>query len=183
MYSPLGRDGDAASYEGTKQHYTIEVKLPKSRTVVSDPVWAGILLDCREDPAACYLLFLCTFCVFGWNMERLGFGNMYVHTAMYLLLCVAPFWVFIIMALNIHDRRRRGDRPVLLRATVRWVLEDPDEEEVRAAREQVVLWVGVADGLRTVAALLTVRACAGGAHGEPVRRGGRQLLRKTDGRW
>lgn len=36
-------------------------------------------------------------------MERLGFGNMYVHTAMFLLLCVAPFWVFNITALHIHD--------------------------------------------------------------------------------
>jgi Cys-rich protein (TIGR01571 family) len=66
-------------------------------------MWAGELLDCSEDPTACYLSFLCTFCVFGWNMERLGLGNMYVHTVMFLLLCVAPFWVFNITALNIHD--------------------------------------------------------------------------------
>lgn len=103
VYGPLGRDVDAASYEETKRPYTIEIELPESRTVVSDPVWAGGLFDCSEDPAACYLSLLCTFCVFGWNMERLGFGNMYVHTAMFLLLCVAPFWVFNITALNIHD--------------------------------------------------------------------------------
>ncbi|XP_015688322.1 uncharacterized protein LOC102702810 [Oryza brachyantha] len=103
VYSPLGRDGDAASGEETKQQHTSEAELPETRTLIGDPVWAGGLLDCGEDPAACCLSSLCTFCVFGWNMERLGFGNMYVHTAMFLLLCVAPFWVFNITALNIHD--------------------------------------------------------------------------------
>ncbi|KAG8054915.1 hypothetical protein GUJ93_ZPchr0001g31700 [Zizania palustris] len=103
VYSPLGRHaGDVLGGE-TKQQYTIEADLPETRTVVGDPVWAGGLLDCGEDPAACFLSSTCTFCVFGWNMERLGFGNMYVHTVMFLLLCVAPFWVFNITALNIHD--------------------------------------------------------------------------------
>ncbi|BAB61263.1 unknown protein [Oryza sativa Japonica Group] len=106
VYSPLGRDtDDDASGEEAKQQqqHMIEAELPGTRTVVVDPVWAGGLLDCGEDPAACCLSSLCTFCVFGWNMERLGFGNMYVHTAMFLLLCVAPFWVFNITALHIHD--------------------------------------------------------------------------------
>ncbi|CAM0883026.1 unnamed protein product [Alopecurus aequalis] len=104
VYSPLGRDdGDAVSCEETKHPYTTEVESAEARTVVGNPMWAGELLDCSEDPTACYLSFLCTFCVFGWNMERLGLGNMYVHTVMFLLLCVAPFWVFNITALNIHD--------------------------------------------------------------------------------
>lgn len=103
VYSPLGRDDDAALCEETKQPYTVEVESDEKRTVVGNPMWAGELLDCSEDPAACYLSFLCTFCVFGWNMERLGLGNMYLHTVMFLLLCVTPFWVFNITALNIHD--------------------------------------------------------------------------------
>ncbi|KAK1667475.1 hypothetical protein QYE76_055634 [Lolium multiflorum] len=104
VYSPLGRDvDDAASCEETKHPYTTEVESAEAITVVGNPMWAGELIDCSEDPTACYLSFLCTFCVFGWNMERLGLGNMYVHTVMFLLLCVAPFWVFNITALNIHD--------------------------------------------------------------------------------
>ncbi|XP_044341929.1 uncharacterized protein LOC125545173 [Triticum urartu] len=110
VYSPLGRDDDddaAASCEETKQLHLHAAagaeESPEERTAVGNPMWAGELLDCGEDPAACYLSFLCTFCVFGWNMERLGLGNMYVHTAMFLLLCVAPFWVFNVTALSIHD--------------------------------------------------------------------------------
>jgi Cys-rich protein (TIGR01571 family) len=51
----------------------------------------------------CALSATCTFCVFGWNMERLGFGNMYVHAFTFILLCVAPFLIFSVTALNIHD--------------------------------------------------------------------------------
>jgi Cys-rich protein (TIGR01571 family) len=102
VYSPLGRYIDTGCDEQT-QILDVDVELQETRTLVSNPVWAGGLFDCSEDPTACSLSFLCTFCVFGWNMERLGFGNMYVHTAMFLLLCVTPFWVFNITALNIHD--------------------------------------------------------------------------------
>jgi Cys-rich protein (TIGR01571 family) len=103
VYSPLGRDVDIDCDEQIQKPDAIEVGSPETRTVISNPVWAGGLLDCSEDPTACYISFLCTFCVFGWNMERLRFGNMYVHTVMFLLLCVTPFWVFNITALNIHD--------------------------------------------------------------------------------
>ncbi|KAJ1286017.1 hypothetical protein BS78_03G321700 [Paspalum vaginatum] len=103
VYSPLGRDNDALSDEEAKEPDMVLVESPETRTVVSDPAWAGGLFDCGEDPTACYLSFLCTFCVFSWNMERLGFGNMYLHTVIFLLLCVAPFWVFNITAMNIHD--------------------------------------------------------------------------------
>ncbi|CAD5189404.1 unnamed protein product [Musa acuminata subsp. malaccensis] len=34
---------------------------------------------------------------------KLGSGNMYVHVATFLLLCVAPFWICNIAALNIHN--------------------------------------------------------------------------------
>uniref|UniRef100_A0A0A8XZ48 PLAC8 family protein n=1 Tax=Arundo donax TaxID=35708 RepID=A0A0A8XZ48_ARUDO len=103
VYGPLGRSSDALPDEETKERDTVQVELTETRTVVSNPAWAGGVFDCSEDPTACYLSFLCTFCVFGWNMERLGFGNMYVHTVMFLLLCVTPFWVFNITSLNIHD--------------------------------------------------------------------------------
>ncbi|KAJ6299792.1 hypothetical protein OIU76_020724 [Salix suchowensis] len=47
------------------------------------------------------------FCVFGWNMERLGFGNMYVHIATFLLFCTAPFWIFNLAAVNIDNETVR----------------------------------------------------------------------------
>ncbi|RLN22726.1 uncharacterized protein C2845_PM07G27180 [Panicum miliaceum] len=103
VYSPLGRDYDAVSDEETKQLDAVLVESSETRAVVSNPAWAGGLFDCIEDPTACYLSFFFTFCVFGWNMERLGFGNMYVHTFTFLLLCVTPFWLFNITAMNIHS--------------------------------------------------------------------------------
>uniref|UniRef100_A0A0A9BNP3 Uncharacterized protein n=1 Tax=Arundo donax TaxID=35708 RepID=A0A0A9BNP3_ARUDO len=36
-------------------------------------------------------------------MERLGFGNMYVHGFTFILLCVAPLLIFSVTALNVHD--------------------------------------------------------------------------------
>ncbi|KAL6597512.1 hypothetical protein ACP70R_046952 [Stipagrostis hirtigluma subsp. patula] len=72
--------------------------------VVVEPEWAGGMLDCGGDAASTWCLSLsCTFCVFGWNMERLGFGNAYVHAATFALLCFAPLWVFGVSALHIHN--------------------------------------------------------------------------------
>ena len=71
--------------------------------VVSSPEWAGGLFDLAEDPMVAALSLSCTFCVFGWNMERLGLGNMYVHAITFVLLCAAPLLVFTVAALTIHD--------------------------------------------------------------------------------
>lgn len=114
LYSPLGReyDSDSESDEESlakvsgidaKQSNKVGLKLYETRIVITEPEWVGGLFDCREDITVCYLSSFCTFCVFGWNMERLGFGNMYVHIFTFLLLCVAPFWIFSISALNIHN--------------------------------------------------------------------------------
>ncbi|CAL9782428.1 unnamed protein product [Musa acuminata subsp. burmannicoides] len=107
LYSPLGREYSSNSDEES------QVQIPKAcdeqrrkhglRAAASNPEWAGGLLDVRDNITVCYLSFFCTCCVFGWNMERLGFGNMYVHIFTFLLLCVAPFWIFNISALNIHN--------------------------------------------------------------------------------
>ncbi|KAJ8624501.1 hypothetical protein MRB53_033031 [Persea americana] len=69
----------------------------------SRPEWKGGLFDLWEDISVAYLSMFCCFCVFGWNMERLGFGNMYVHIATFLLLCMAPFWIFNLAAVNIDN--------------------------------------------------------------------------------
>ncbi|CAL4976554.1 unnamed protein product [Urochloa decumbens] len=70
--------------------------------------WAGGLLDLADDPAVAAVSVACTFCVFGWNMERLGFGNMYVHAITFALLCAAPMVVFAVAALKIHGAGALG---------------------------------------------------------------------------
>ncbi|XP_066354147.1 uncharacterized protein [Miscanthus floridulus] len=74
-----------------------------SRVAVARPEWAGGLFDLADDPTVAALSLTCAFCVFGWNMERMGMGNMYVHVFTFALLCAAPVLVFAVAALNIHD--------------------------------------------------------------------------------
>lgn len=92
---------------GTVQSPEAEVRLYHRRVVVTSPEWIGGLFDCWDDTTVCCLSFFCTSCVFGWNMERLGFGNMYVHIFTFLMLCVSPFCVFNISAINVHDDTAR----------------------------------------------------------------------------
>ncbi|CAL0327930.1 unnamed protein product [Lupinus luteus] len=75
----------------------------RRRVIENRPKWSGGILDIWEDISLAYLSLFCSFCVFGWNMERLGFGNMYVHIATFMLFCMAPFWIFILAAVNIDD--------------------------------------------------------------------------------
>lgn len=77
------------------------------RTLESRPRWSGGILDFWDDISLAYLSLFCTFCVFGWNMERIGFGNMYVHIATFLLFCMAPFWIFNLAAINIDNETVR----------------------------------------------------------------------------
>ncbi|KAL5210019.1 hypothetical protein ABZP36_005642 [Zizania latifolia] len=118
-YSPLGRkqagesDSESSTSAGVSAQHggnraaenyrEVEIKIYNRRVVVSSPEWSGGLFDCCDDGTACALSATCTFCVFGWNMERLGFGNMYVHAFTFILLCVAPFLIFSVTALNVHD--------------------------------------------------------------------------------
>uniref|UniRef100_A0A7C9A2R9 PLAC8 family protein n=1 Tax=Opuntia streptacantha TaxID=393608 RepID=A0A7C9A2R9_OPUST len=73
------------------------------KIVENSPKWAGGIFDFWDDLSVAFLSLFCSFCVFGWNMERLGFGNMYVHIATFILFCSAPFWIFNLAALNIND--------------------------------------------------------------------------------
>ena len=81
------------------------------------PQWRGGLFDLWENLSVAYLTLFCSFCIFGRNMERLHFGNMYVHIATFLLFCVAPFWIFNLAAFHIDDdtvRRIMGLIGILL---------------------------------------------------------------------
>ena len=126
IVSPLGRDYNSETDEEAQRPIdTGESKRPEQlrrqslekrysfasgdeeRNVESRPLWSGGILDFWDDISLAYLSFFCSFCVFGWNMERLGFGNMYVHIATFLLFCMAPFWIFNLAAVNIDNETVR----------------------------------------------------------------------------
>ncbi|XP_062201682.1 uncharacterized protein LOC133904240 [Phragmites australis] len=69
--------------------------------------WIGGLFDLRDDISLAYLSVFCSCCVFGWNMSRLGFGNMYVHVVTFVLFCLAPFFIFNLAAINIDNEAVR----------------------------------------------------------------------------
>ncbi|KAL0303933.1 UNVERIFIED_CONTAM: hypothetical protein Sradi_6261400 [Sesamum radiatum] len=126
MLSPLGKDYETEIDEEAQIPVTTEdssrsdqsrrISLEKrfsfalrddERTVETRPQWSGGVLDFWDDISLAYLSLFCSFCVFGWNMERLGFGNMYVHIATFLLFCMAPFWIFNLAAVNIDNETVR----------------------------------------------------------------------------
>ncbi|KAH7514710.1 hypothetical protein FEM48_Zijuj11G0119200 [Ziziphus jujuba var. spinosa] len=75
--------------------------------VEHEPEWNGGLFDIGDDFSVAYFSLFCCICLFGWNMERLGFGNMYVHIATFFLFCSAPFWIFNLAAVNIDNETIR----------------------------------------------------------------------------
>ncbi|XP_022642146.1 uncharacterized protein LOC106773908 [Vigna radiata var. radiata] len=101
--SPLGKE-----YETEEAQNNI----PVSNTFTSrnehsiaeyTPQWKGGLFDLWDNLFVACLTLFCSFCAFGRNMQRLHFGNMFVHVATFLLLCVAPFWIFNMATINIED--------------------------------------------------------------------------------
>ncbi|KAF5197675.1 Plac8 family protein [Thalictrum thalictroides] len=121
IMSPLGRDYECEMDEEAQDQIPIvemdrtsrsrmslekrfSFSLRNDQKVVEDrPKWKGGLCDLWDDIYLAYLSLFCSFCVFGWNMERLGFGNMYVHIATFAMFCTAPFWIFILAAINIDN--------------------------------------------------------------------------------
>ncbi|CAO2184747.1 unnamed protein product [Urochloa humidicola] len=113
LYGPLARGilkssaGEEAAAAAVDEEKSMAVN-GRCRVVVSAATttkaeWAGGLLGLADDPAVAAVSVACTFCVFGWNMERLGFGNAYVHALTFAFLCAAPALVFAVAALNVHD--------------------------------------------------------------------------------
>ncbi|GKD70394.1 PLAC8 motif-containing protein [Tanacetum coccineum] len=112
ILSPLGKDyyvdPDLESQvQDDNVVKSLEKRLSFSLGTESSPKWSGGIYDFWDDLSIACLSLFCSFCVFGWNMERLGFGNMYVHTATFLLFCIAPFWIFTLAAVNIHNETVR----------------------------------------------------------------------------
>jgi Cys-rich protein (TIGR01571 family) len=128
IMSPLGKDYDsertyidqeaqievtsAESGKTTSQFMSFERRRPfiqseERRFVESRPEWVGGLMDFWDQISLAYLSIFCSCCVFGWNVQRLGFGNMYVHVATFLLFCLAPFFIFNLAAVNINNENLR----------------------------------------------------------------------------
>ncbi|GFQ06996.1 protein plant cadmium resistance 10 [Phtheirospermum japonicum] len=113
MLSPLGKDYENEPDEESQiRRMSLEKRFSfasrdDERAVEARPKWSGGILDFWDDISLAYLSLFCSFCVFGWNMERLGFGNMYVHIATFLLFCLAPFWIFNLAAINIDNETVR----------------------------------------------------------------------------
>ncbi|WOL18001.1 hypothetical protein Cni_G26794 [Canna indica] len=103
IYSPLGRKYKPEGEEESQGQIVEQVTEANEMVEIAEPKWVGGLFDCSDDLTVASLSFFCTFCVFGWNMERLGFGNMYVHIVTFMLLCVSPLLVFSVAAINIDD--------------------------------------------------------------------------------
>ncbi|GMH26372.1 hypothetical protein Nepgr_028215 [Nepenthes gracilis] len=106
--SPLGRAYDSAEEEPEamvrRRKVTFSLrKRSGSGAVETRPEWIGGVFDVTEDAAEVCLSFLCTSCVFGWNLERVGFGGMYCQTVTFLLFCLAPLLVLNLAAINIDD--------------------------------------------------------------------------------
>lgn len=124
IVSPLGKDYDSDSdsdpeapdqnlrnggdnrRSSLEKRYSFSIR-SQNQSIVYAPVWKGGLFDLWDDITVSYLSLFFSFCVFGWNMERLGFGNMYVHIATFLLFCSAPFWIFNLAAVNIDNETVR----------------------------------------------------------------------------
>ena len=112
ILSPLGKDYDCEIDEESQvqvrdkpfeKKYAFVPKDQQGEIIEDRPNWSGGILDIWNDISLSYLSLFCSFCVFGWNMERLGFGNMYVHIATFMLFCMAPFWIFVLASFNIDD--------------------------------------------------------------------------------
>ncbi|WCJ27958.1 PLAC8 family protein [Euphorbia peplus] len=117
IVSPLGKDyvseldeeaqnrtltGNSTRRMSSERRFSFALRNDQ-RIVELAPVWGGGLFDIWDNIGIAYLSLFCGFCMFGWNMERLGFGNMYVHIATFVLLCIAPFWIFNLAAINIDN--------------------------------------------------------------------------------
>ncbi|GAB4832017.1 hypothetical protein Ancab_006034 [Ancistrocladus abbreviatus] len=127
IVSPLGKEYDYDSDEESQvQLFVGEGKQPSQLRLKSSeksfsfvakddcneffegrPQWRGGILDFWDDISLAFLSLFCGFCVFGWNMERLGFGNMYVHTVTFILFCTAPYFIFSLAAVNIDNEAVR----------------------------------------------------------------------------
>ncbi|CAI5947152.1 unnamed protein product [Closterium sp. NIES-64] len=107
LLSPLSKDydivrvgeGDGAKVQMFQRSATFMV----SHTKVEDAQWAGSVVPgcCSEPRVACLSCFF-PCCMFGYNMERLGFGHRIVHAMMFVIMLIGPVLIFELCADAVH---------------------------------------------------------------------------------
>lgn len=103
IFSPLGRDFYLET-EGDMEPGGPDLKESKSgfylsQKVVPYPQWrGGVLTACCQKPRLAIITAALPFCVFGLNMERLGFGQRWVQAASFILIVIGPCLVFEVSA-------------------------------------------------------------------------------------
>ncbi|GJP42329.1 hypothetical protein CLOM_g1905 [Closterium sp. NIES-68] len=107
LLSPLSKDYDIVRVgEGDQakvQMYQRSASFMVSHTKVEDAQWAGsVFPGCCSDTRIACLSFFFPFCMFGYNMERLGFGHRVVHTFMFIIMLVGPVFIFELCAAAVH---------------------------------------------------------------------------------
>ena len=108
LFSPLSKDYDIVregeSTSGRVKMFEKSQTFFKSRKQVRDAQWEGSICPgcCADRKVAC-LSFFCPFCMFGYNMERLGFGNRYMHMIMFVIVLVSPILIFFLCSTIVED--------------------------------------------------------------------------------
>lgn len=107
--SPLGKDYEAQPQPDEESQQPLEKRYSFApRQGQGRHEWVGGPFDLFwDDISLAYLSVFCSCCVFGWNMSRLGLGNMYVHIVTFILFCLAPFFIFNLAAINIDNETVR----------------------------------------------------------------------------
>ncbi|CAI8602992.1 unnamed protein product [Vicia faba] len=120
ILSPLGKDYDCEKDEESQDQitkpfekkYAFASKDQQGEVIELEnrPNWSGGILEIWHDISVSFLSLFCIFSVFGWNLERLGFGNIY--------------W----------------NHPLFLWFTLWWLLEDTNEKEVQFSCIRFLFW-------------------------------------------
>ncbi|KAA0065328.1 PLAC8 domain-containing protein/DUF2985 domain-containing protein [Cucumis melo var. makuwa] len=92
IFSPLGKEYSPG--EDEKNPNQIKESISFASRIADKPQWRGELFHFLDDIKTACLSLFCSFCLFGWNMERLGFGNTYVHITTFVIFCSAPLCLF-----------------------------------------------------------------------------------------
>jgi Cys-rich protein (TIGR01571 family) len=93
------QSGTVTARTGTSRFREYMTSFVLARRVVPYPEWKGGLFNCCENPRIACMTCLFPFCVFGYNMERLGFGQMWVQVCCFVFIVAGPCLVF---QLSVH---------------------------------------------------------------------------------
>lgn len=108
LFSPLGKNYDIVregeSTTGRVKMFEKSQSFFLARKKVRDAQWEGsVCPGCCADRKVAWLTLFCPFCMFGYNMERLGFGNRYMHMVMFVIVLTGPLIIFWLASALVED--------------------------------------------------------------------------------